>query len=174
MNKTPTILLPALSACLLSTLVVTALEATSQSNASIGYVVLLVLFMAMWSALHIFSLGIPTFFILCKFHLVRWWSMGIAGFLVGCLPTGLAIFFWTFNPSQSSAELWDLPTVVAHYGAPTAAGWHFVFNRAGGSGLIGAIGGIAFWLTWQRLMRSNHSNATVNLCRENPAPRAAR
>ena len=159
MRNVIAIVLASLAACLLPAVFVAAanLSHLPTAHEAISSLFTFSAFFALAGAAHIVFLGIPIFLLLLKLHLVKWWSIAISGLLAGFLPTALIIYFFTFDATKPSADLWDDPTVVANYGVPTAAGWQFLFERSGTTAAFGLASALAFWAIWVLLMRSNYS-----------------
>ena len=107
------------------------------------------------AAAHVIVLGIPSYVLLSRMGLLRWWSLTALGFVAGCIP--VAILFWPLRyagPGSSSQEngVWTMID-----GMPTTAGWLLYAGSVAWFGMLGAIGAIAFWFSHKRSMRSNTS-----------------
>ena len=89
-------------------------------------------------------LGLPTYFLLRYFKVVRWWSTLAAGFILGAAP--MAVFTWPlkYPELKTSSSVNGVQTMID--GVPTMAGWvQFIEGVCffGGCGLVAAL---AFWL----------------------------
>ena len=107
------------------------------------------------AAAHVIVLGIPSYVLLRRIGLLRWWSLTALGYVAGCIP--VAIFLWPLRyagPGSSSQEngVWTMID-----GIPTTAGWLRYAGSVALLGMLGAVGAIAFWFSHKRLMRSNSS-----------------
>ena len=93
---------------------------------------------------HAVLLGLPAAFL---FRYEQWTSLigaMAAGFLIGASPIGT--LDWPMQPGSGfNASSDGVPTIVD--GMPTWAGWLEYLELAGGFGLLGALGALAFWLT---------------------------
>jgi hypothetical protein len=114
------------------------------------------------SAAHVVILGAPAFLLLRYLKRINWLSTCIAGFILGCIPIG--VFAWPLryaSPGSSSAH-WSgghmVQTMVN--GAPTFAGWLSWARLVGFFGVLGACGGLAFWLVWR-----THANNSIQRTR---------
>jgi hypothetical protein len=159
MNEKRRILLPAIAATIVPTIVTTfyfgviMLIARDPNPKTITLIMVLALVI---STGHVLFLGLPAVYLLKKFGYLRGWSVTLAGFIVGCIPMG--IWSWPIDHSKypSSYSYWDgAKTVQARIdGIPTMVGWIDYTTGMLWIGALGAIAGIAFWLAWSK-KRSN-------------------
>jgi hypothetical protein len=93
---------------------------------------------------HAVILGVPAALL---FRYEQWTGLVgtmAAGFLIGAIPVG--ILDWPMQPGSGfTSSSGGVPTSVD--GMPTWAGWLEYLELAGGFGLLGALGALAFWLT---------------------------
>ncbi len=99
------------------------------------------------SAAHVVLLGTPTYFFLRKLNKIRWWSTIASGFVLGAIP--MAVFIWPLQHTnlKTSATVNGIQTMID--GIPTLAGWLQYAEGVGFLGGLGAVGGLAFWLSWR-------------------------
>lgn len=91
---------------------------------------------------HAVLLGVPAYLLLRPRLRVGFIACCIGGFAVGAVPLGiLGLFTMTMLTSASTG---GTPTVVNH--VPTLAGWIEYAEGVGWAGLLGLIGGVAFWI----------------------------
>jgi hypothetical protein len=103
----------------------------------------------MTTTAYVLLLGVPAFLLLRWKHAIRWWSSAGAGLLLGALP--LAIWAWPLRYSQPNSTAFYGGVQIVRNGVPTLAGWFQYASGVGFLGLLGAIGGISFWLVWYRM-----------------------
>ncbi|MBB3059921.1 hypothetical protein [Microbulbifer rhizosphaerae] len=96
------------------------------------------------SAAFVLLLGLPAYFVLRWFNLVRWWSTLGAGFILAAVP--MAIFTWPlkYPELKTSASVNGVLTMID--GAPTMAGWFQFAQGVSFLGTCGLVGALAFWL----------------------------
>ncbi|WP_237055153.1 hypothetical protein [Microbulbifer sediminum] len=89
-------------------------------------------------------LGLPAYFVLRKFRLVRWWSTLGAGFCLAAMP--MAVLTWPLKYSElkTSASVNGVQTMMD--GVPTLAGWLQFTQGVLFLGVCGLVGALAFWL----------------------------
>ncbi|WP_300300411.1 hypothetical protein [Ferrovibrio sp.] len=92
---------------------------------------------------HAVLLGIPLFLLVQARGLFNFFSAVAGGFLIGILPLGILIFPINISGGSSSID----GVLMISDGLPTYAGWMGYFETILISGLFGALGGFAFWLT---------------------------
>jgi hypothetical protein len=46
---------------------------------------------------HVFALGLPAFLLLKSYNAIRWWSVILAGFILGCVPVD--VLTWPLSSS---------------------------------------------------------------------------
>ncbi|WP_444917886.1 hypothetical protein [Microbulbifer sp. JMSA003] len=97
------------------------------------------------SGAFVLLLGLPAYFLLRKFRLVRWWSTLVVGFSLAAIP--MAIFTWPlkYPELKTSASVNGVQTMVD--GVPTIAGWLQFTQGVLFLGVCGLVGALAFWLT---------------------------
>jgi hypothetical protein len=107
------------------------------------------------SAGHVLLLGIPTFLVLKWKNAIYWWSSALAGFVLGSVPLGIAIWPLQYMGSRTTASHGDGEKVVYTLidGVPTLARWIEYVQTILFMGTLGALGGVAFWLVWRSLRR---------------------
>lgn len=93
------------------------------------------------AAFHTILLAVPTYAWLSRRLAPKAWAAMIAGFAIGAIPVGLLSVL--ILPDQASI---DGVTTVSN-GVLTLAGLIDRLVLAGSAGLMGALGGLAFWLT---------------------------
>jgi hypothetical protein len=111
------------------------------------------------SAAHVVVLGVPAYFLMRWRRMLRWWSMLLAGFLLGAIP--VAAFSWplryarpgSFSSSDGVATMVD--------GVPTMAGWLEYLGGVSFFGACGLIAAIAFCAV--RGMSPNNSSKPTPL-----------
>jgi hypothetical protein len=96
------------------------------------------------SAGFVFLLGLPTYFVLRKFRLVRRWPTLLAGFSLAAIP--MAIFTWPFKhlATKTSASVNGVQTMID--GVPTLVGWLQFVQGVMFLGVLGLLSAWAFWL----------------------------
>ncbi|MES3022439.1 MAG: hypothetical protein V4857_12740 [Pseudomonadota bacterium] len=95
---------------------------------------------------HVFLLGLPAFFLLRKYDMVRWWSMTAAGAGLGAAPS--AFFLWPrYSPGSGSVEG---DVVMVSNGVPTHAWWMGYLGSVTGMAFIGATTALVFWFAYTR------------------------
>lgn len=105
------------------------------------------------AASHVFILGAPALVLFRVLRRISGWTATIWGFVLGFVPTG--VLSWPHRFDHASASYDNVATLVN--GIPTLAGWLSWIYGAGIMGLLGAVGGLSFWLIWQRCLRVSHS-----------------
>jgi len=90
---------------------------------------------------HLFFLGIPAFIVGWRFRVIHWWSVLVASFFIGAIPTGIFVLVRDFE-LPSGFELATGIDILA-------VGFVILFFVIGIMGLFGASGGLAFWLVWR-------------------------
>ena len=111
-------------------------------------------FASVWIVL----LGLPAFFLLKYYGLVRWWSATTSGFILGAVPA--ALISWPYHPGvDSDYSAWDGHKMVEYvvHGVPTPAGWVQYMHSSCGFGLLGAASAAMFWLVWRLVAGPNQS-----------------
>jgi hypothetical protein len=120
------------------------------------YLFAIAFFMGAWAllvaAFHVGILGFPAAIVGQYLKLVRWWSSILVGFILGCLP--LAGF--DLLRGKGSSEYAGTVALLVD-GVRTTAGWIKFVKELSIMGFFGAIGGLAFWLTWRFMIRSDSS-----------------
>ena len=108
------------------------------------------------SAAHVVVLGVPAFLILRWRRLLHPWSLATGGFVAGGIP--IAFIWWPLLRRYTDAE--NMPSLsilgspaVMTDGVPTLTGWAIYAGVIAGFGLLGALGGMAFWDARTRLLR---------------------
>jgi hypothetical protein len=104
------------------------------------------------ATLVVLVLGLPSFFLLRKFHRDSWASLAIAGFLAGALPI---ILCWVFFMSTECTP--HLAFGAAARG--TVCDWATYIPIAAYFGFHGLIAALAFYAVW-RMTRPNNSPGT--------------
>jgi hypothetical protein len=74
------------------------------------------------AGVHVVALGLPAFFLGLRLRAIHWWSCVIVAFTIGGLPS----------------EMWR-----------TRGDYEFAWNNFVVLGMLGAIGGLAFWFLWR-------------------------
>jgi hypothetical protein len=114
--------------------------ASVPADARLNAAILFALFGLPISFLHFLLLALPAYAILSRRWPLTWWAGAAGGFVVAAMPMTLLSFaspgFETYQQGQT------MLIVNGHY---TAAGYLSLLGEAGTTGLIGAMGGIAFW-----------------------------
>jgi hypothetical protein len=114
--------------------------ASVPADARLNAAILFVLFGLPISFLHFLLLGLPAYAVLSRRWPLTWWAAGAGGFTVAAIPMTLLSLassgFETYQQGQ---------TMLIVNGRYTAAGYLSLLGEAGTIGLIGAMGGIAFW-----------------------------
>lgn len=89
-------------------------------------------------------LGLPTFFLLRYFKVVRCWSTLVAGFILGAVP--MAIFTWPlkYPELKTSSSVNGVKTMID--GVPTMAVWVQFIEGVCFFGACGLVAALAFWL----------------------------
>ncbi len=102
--------------------IVSADRHTDLSLAAIVFLVALIV-----TGAHVLFLGLPLFFLGLRYHAIHWWTVLPASFLVGYSPC--TAYLWL--------ESFDATTYIP-------------FGLLGRClvGVLGAIGGLTFWLLW--------------------------
>jgi len=93
---------------------------------------------------YVLILGLPTYFLLRYFKIVRWWSTLVAGFILGAVP--MAIFTWPlkYPGLKTSSSVNGVQTMID--GVPTMAGWIQFIEGVSFFGACGLVAALAFWL----------------------------
>lgn len=96
------------------------------------------------SAGFVFLLGLPAYFVLRKFQLVRRWPTLCVGFSLAAIP--MVIFTWPLKhlEMKKSASVNGVQTMID--GVPTLAGWLQFVQGVLFFGVCGLLGALAFWL----------------------------
>jgi len=125
--------------------------------AGAGYITLVALFMGfaalIVSSLYIIFLGLPASIIGWWLRLIRWWSCIIIGFILGGFPLALLELS---RGEGSYTTVGNVPLKID--GVLTHEGWIDLAQKVGLMGLLGAIGGFAFWLVWRSSDSSREGN----------------
>lgn len=96
--------------------------------------------------------GLPAILLGWRFQIIRWWTCTVGGSLCVSIPVGL--FQWKTHTrglvtsSANGVQYWI-------NGVPTLAGWDQFLTTLLIVGLLGAVGGLSFWLILQFLSRFN-------------------
>jgi hypothetical protein len=109
-------------------------------------------FAIVFSGMYVVLLGLPSFLILRRFKVLRWWSVCLAGFVCGTIP--MAIISWPYSASAgTSYTAWDGSKMVEYLvnDVPTVAGWWSYAYGAAGVGALGAVAALGSWVTYTRL-----------------------
>jgi len=106
-----------------------------------GWAVIIFPFVLLTTFSHTLFLGVPLFLLLRKLSCVHLWSMAALGFFVGALPIPIsgALMSWLRNGAD--------------------IGWDEFIKGFFSAGVVGAIGGLAFFLTWKRSNRLDEHRA---------------
>lgn len=126
--------------------------ASSQAIYGIGFVLLSVVVVA---AAAVLILGIPTFMMLRKYQRDSWFSLSLAGFVLGALPVS---FSWPRGyDGYSAGKNWH-GTYVKTYidGMPTKYAWFSYGENVMLFGLHGLVGALVFYAVWRKLERPNN------------------
>jgi hypothetical protein len=102
------------------------------------------------SFIHAILLGLPAVSLLRKLDKMRWWSVTLVGFIVGCVPTTLIMWpLW----HKGGFSYWDGTKIVItrENGIPTLAGWTEYMQSVLIVAAIGAISGFVFWFVLRRI-----------------------
>ena len=103
------------------------------------------------SAGHVLFLGLPAVFTLHKLGRLRLRATLLVGLVAGCVP--MAITTWPVTDTNSGYTSNGVELLVN--GIPTAAGWARYCYGVLSAGLLGAIGGLAFYLTLRGFSPNN-------------------
>ena len=114
------------------------------------------------SFLYVLVLGLPAFLVLRWRNAIRWWSVLVAGFVLGCLPVAIGDWPSYELDLQTTSSHWDGERMVATMvgGVPTSAGWIAYGKEVAVFGLFGAVSGLAFWLVWWCMRPNKPMQAT--------------
>jgi hypothetical protein len=104
---------------------------------------------------HAIALGLPGYLLLRRKNLVRWWTSGVCGFVVGCVPA--AIITIPIQLSNASFKADGVPMIVN--GVVTLAGWISYIEGVLEFGAYGLSGGLAAWSVWYVTSPKNKSAA---------------
>lgn len=105
------------------------------------------------SAIHVVVIGIPFIYLLHKFNRLHGWTICLAGFVGGMIPSGIATWpLWRdlSGVTASHGSGGEMITTVAD-GVVTLAGWLSYLKGMTMMGALGAIAALAFWLVWYRI-----------------------
>ena len=106
------------------------------------------------ASIHALLLGVPLFLVLSHKGWVNVVTCAIGGFVIGSFLIG--IIFWPWSPGNgSNATIGDTKTIID--GVPTFDGWLYYLKSVSFFGLIGASGGLGFWLTLRTVSGSKIS-----------------
>jgi hypothetical protein len=108
---------------------------------------------------HAIVFGLPTYFLLRKKNLARWWASGLCGFIIGCIP--FAILTFPFGPSNHSFSADGIPMIVN--GVPTLVGWKSYIEGTLKFGGYGLSGGLAAWCVWYLASSKRKASPLVTL-----------
>jgi len=149
-------LLPAALAsvvCFLAGYVTHALWVGQLKHLPQEYLASLAMFTLEAAVTHAVLLGTPLFFALHRLNWLRAWSCPLAGLVLASLPK--AIQSWPLRLAQPhvsvSMRLGDKMVQTVVNGVVTPAGWLEYARVIGIYAVLGAIGGLVFWLIWRRL-----------------------
>lgn len=103
-------------------------------------------------------LGLPTYLVLFKLQLVRWWSTLGAGFCLASIP--MAIFTWPlrYPELKTTSSVNGVQTMID--GVPTLAGWVDFAQGVLFLGACGLVGALAFWLVAPNQLRQRTPQAS--------------
>lgn len=90
--------------------------------------------------MHLLFLALPAYLILSRRWPLRWHWAALAGFLVAAVPSGLIALSATTGDYSAGGA------ILVEDGRQTAAGWLNLLITQTGLGILGAAGGIAFWI----------------------------
>ena len=112
------------------------------------------------SFLYVIVLGVPAFLLLRWRRAIRWWSSIAAGFVLGSVPAAIALWPGGNASPGNMSSYSDGEKIIYTMvdGVTTRAGWVRYAEVTAMIGLLGALGGLAFWLVWWSL-RSNKTKA---------------
>jgi hypothetical protein len=103
------------------------------------------------AAAHVVTLGIPGILLVRTFGKMSGWASLLMGFVLGAIPIGLLSWPLRYGAQRVSASHEGVVTLVN--GVPTLAGWLDWAYGTALMGLLGALGGGAFWLVWRGQLR---------------------
>jgi hypothetical protein len=114
------------------------------------------------SFLYVLVLGLPAFLVLRWRNAIRWWSVPVAAFVLGCLPVAIGNWPRDEPDLQTTSSHWDGERMVATMvrGVPTSAGWMAYAKEVAVFGFFGAVSGLAFWLVWWSMRPNKPMQAT--------------
>tara|TARA_R110002096_G_scaffold252675_1_gene445550 strand:+ start:340 stop:1302 length:963 start_codon:yes stop_codon:yes gene_type:complete len=93
---------------------------------------------------HSILLGLPCYLAIKRKSQLNWIISMSFGFVIGWIP--MALFMWPYSPGENfNSWIGETQTIVN--GIPTALGWIEYFKSTVVYGILGATGGLFFWLT---------------------------
>jgi hypothetical protein len=135
---------PAMTAGLLS-----SIDQLGPSESKIKYMLSIALIAFLVALAHAIVLGLPTYFVLNKLHLMRWWISIICGFVIGTLP--LTIEYWRTTVSLVRPPMDEVNNGVylVRNGVLTTAWWSQTILENSVFGIFGMLGAFSAWLVWR-------------------------
>lgn len=149
-------LLPAALAsavCFLAAFTIQALWTGELKHLPSDYLASLAVFAVETSFMHAILLGTPLFVALYRLKWLRWWSSVLAGFVLASLPAAITSWPLRYAGEHISTSIVRGGKVVQTLvnGVPTLAGWLDYAKGVLIYALLGAVGGLVFWLMWRRI-----------------------
>ncbi|WP_189483064.1 hypothetical protein [Alishewanella tabrizica] len=117
-----------------------------------GELYILAFFVFIFSAMHTFLLGLPTYFLVRRILPFNYLVSAFSGFVVGIIP--VAIYAWPLSSSGSST-INGTPTIIN--GIPTIAGWISYGQGVLAFGVLGISGAITYKYLLTRLQSTDNA-----------------
>ena len=102
---------------------------------------------------HVLVLGVPAAGWLMKCNKFTWGRMLAVGAIAGFFPAAIWARPWQYLGTQVSISSGGV--VKYHEGTPTAAAFLDYFQFAGSAAVLGAIGGLSFYLVYRGISPNN-------------------
>ena len=131
-------------------------------DASAGYlsmesVVMVAVVVTLVAGATVLLLGVPAFLLLRRWRHDSWWTMALAGALLGSL---LALWMgWPNMPGYTLRENWHGQLVYIYLnGEPTRYAWFKLAETTGAYALLGMATALVFYAVWRWLAVPGHSD----------------
>ena len=97
---------------------------------------------------HAVVLGLPTYFVLSKLHLMRWWMSIICGFVIGTLPATIEVWRTMVSLVGPGTDNVENGVYLVRNGVLTSAWWCQTILLSSILGIFGMLGAFSAWLVW--------------------------
>lgn len=104
-------------------------------NSFMGWIVIIFPFVLLATSLHTIIFGIPLILLLRIFNILNLRFTLLVGFMIGAIPTPTITILSTWLRNEKITD------------------WPYILKAIGSCGILGIIGGIAFWIVFNNLKK---------------------